>query len=79
MAVTVWSCLGALVVIDNAIAQIDGEEYPAFLFEPRKAGDPLVFKPEFDGLFDPQFITDIMIAVLIKTRGRGIHHAHRAV
>jgi prostaglandin-endoperoxide synthase 2 len=41
---------------------IDGEEYPAFLFRPRQAGGPLVFKEEFDGLFDPAFITDAILA-----------------
>ena len=41
---------------------IDGEEYPAFLFQPRQAGGPLVFKAEFDGLFDPAFITDVILA-----------------
>jgi prostaglandin-endoperoxide synthase 2 len=40
---------------------IDGEEYPPFLFEPRNAGDPLVFKPEFEGLHDPAFITDVIL------------------
>lgn len=40
---------------------IDGEEYPAFLFEPRTAGDPLVFKAEFEGLHDPGFITDVIL------------------
>ncbi|GAB2992040.1 hypothetical protein GCM10023080_067350 [Streptomyces pseudoechinosporeus] len=40
---------------------IAGEEYPAFLFEPRKAGGPLVFKTEFEGLHDPAFITDVIL------------------
>jgi prostaglandin-endoperoxide synthase 2 len=40
---------------------IDGEEYPPFLFQPRNAGDPLVFKSEFDGLHDPAFITDVIL------------------
>jgi prostaglandin-endoperoxide synthase 2 len=40
---------------------IDGEEYPAFLFEPRSPGDPLVFKPEFEGLHDPRFIVDVIL------------------
>ncbi|HEY6887014.1 MAG TPA: peroxidase family protein [Solirubrobacter sp.] len=40
---------------------IDGEEYPAFLFEPREPGGPLVFKPEFVGLHDPHFITDVIL------------------
>src|SRR5262249_5887783 len=40
---------------------IDGEEYPEFLFEPRKKGGPLVFKKEFEGLFDPAFITDTIL------------------
>lgn len=37
--------------------QIDGEEYPEYLFQPRAAGGPLVFKPEFVGLHDEKFIT----------------------
>jgi prostaglandin-endoperoxide synthase 2 len=40
---------------------IKGEEYPEFLFAPRNPGDPAVFKPEFDGLFDPAFITDVIL------------------
>jgi prostaglandin-endoperoxide synthase 2 len=40
---------------------INGEEYPAFLFKRRKAGGPLVFKPEFKGLHDPAFITDVIL------------------
>ena len=41
---------------------IDGQEYPVFLFQPREPGAPLVFKPEFDGLFDAAFITDMILA-----------------
>jgi prostaglandin-endoperoxide synthase 2 len=40
---------------------IDGEEYPEFLFAPREAGQQAVFKPEFEGLFDPAFITDVIL------------------
>jgi prostaglandin-endoperoxide synthase 2 len=40
---------------------INDEEYPEFLFAPREAGGPLVFKPEFEGLFDPAFITDVIL------------------
>jgi prostaglandin-endoperoxide synthase 2 len=40
---------------------IDGEEYPEFLFAPRKAGDPLVFRAEFEELHDPGFITDVIL------------------
>ena len=40
---------------------IDGEEFPAFLFQPRASGGPLVFKAEFEGLFDPAFITDVIL------------------
>jgi prostaglandin-endoperoxide synthase 2 len=40
---------------------IGGEEYPAFLFQPRNAGDPLVIKPEFEGLHDPEFIVDVIL------------------
>jgi len=41
---------------------INGEEYPEYLFEPRTgAGEALRFKPEFDGLFDPTFITDVIL------------------
>src|SRR5439155_21892380 len=27
----------------------------------RQAGEPAAFKPEFDGLFDPAFITDVIL------------------
>ncbi len=40
---------------------IDGAEYPVFLFQPRKPGAPLVFKPEFDGLFDERFVIDTIL------------------
>jgi prostaglandin-endoperoxide synthase 2 len=40
---------------------IKGEEYPEFLFAPRKAGQPAEFKPEFEGLFEPAFITDVIL------------------
>jgi prostaglandin-endoperoxide synthase 2 len=40
---------------------IEGEEYPEFLFARREVGQPAVFKPEFEGLFDPAFITDVIL------------------
>lgn len=40
---------------------IKGEEYPEFLFAPRQTGQPAVFKAEFQGLFDPAFITDVIL------------------
>jgi prostaglandin-endoperoxide synthase 2 len=40
---------------------IKGEEYPEFLFAPREASQPAVFKPEFEGLFEPAFITDVIL------------------
>jgi prostaglandin-endoperoxide synthase 2 len=41
---------------------IAGEQYPEFLFEPRKhAADQLVFKQHFAGLFDQAFITDTIL------------------
>jgi prostaglandin-endoperoxide synthase 2 len=40
---------------------IDGEQYPVFLFQPRKHGGPLKFKPEFKGLFDERFIIDTLL------------------
>lgn len=40
---------------------IDGAEYPVFLFKPRKPGAPLAFKPEFDGLFDERFVIDTIL------------------
>lgn len=40
---------------------IDGEEYPEFLFQPRDPGGPLVFRPEFEGLHDPAWITDVIL------------------
>lgn len=46
-------CLKSQVIAD--------EEYPAFLFEPRQVGGPLVFKAEFEGLHDPAFITEVLL------------------
>jgi prostaglandin-endoperoxide synthase 2 len=40
---------------------IKGEAYPEFLFAPRQPGQPAVFKPEFEGLFDQVFITDVIL------------------
>ncbi len=40
---------------------INGEEYPEFLFAPREMGQPAVFKAEFEGLFEPAFITDVIL------------------
>jgi prostaglandin-endoperoxide synthase 2 len=40
---------------------IEGEEYPEFLFAARPTGQPPVFKPEFEGLFDQAFITDVIL------------------
>jgi prostaglandin-endoperoxide synthase 2 len=40
---------------------IEGEEYPVFLFAAREMGQPAVFKPEFQGLFDQAFITDVIL------------------
>jgi prostaglandin-endoperoxide synthase 2 len=41
---------------------INGEEYPAFLFESRaKKSDPFVVKPEFDGLFDPDYLMNTIL------------------
>jgi prostaglandin-endoperoxide synthase 2 len=40
---------------------IEGEEYPEFLFAPREPGQPAAFKPGFEGLFDPAFITDVIL------------------
>lgn len=40
---------------------IDGEEYPVFLFQPRQAGEPCVLKPEFEGLFDPAFLNEVIL------------------
>lgn len=42
--------------------KITGQEYPEFLFAPRKeVGRPAVFKQEFEGLFDQSFITDVIL------------------
>ena len=41
---------------------IDGAEFPQFLFCPRESADPaepLVIKPEFEGLHDPDFLARI--------------------
>ncbi|MEA2213266.1 MAG: prostaglandin-endoperoxide synthase 2 [Solirubrobacteraceae bacterium] len=40
---------------------IKGDEYPEFLFASRATGQPPVFRPEFEGLFDPTFITDVIL------------------
>ena len=40
---------------------IDGEEFPVFLFQERAPGEPLAFKPEFDGLFDERFVIDTIL------------------
>ena len=40
---------------------IDGEEFPVFLFQERSPGEPLAFKPEFDGLFDERFVIDTIL------------------
>ena len=40
---------------------IHGEEFPVFLFEERDPGAPLVFKPEFHGLFDERFVIDTIL------------------
>jgi prostaglandin-endoperoxide synthase 2 len=42
--------------------QIDGSEYPAFLFEPRQPGEPLRVKAEFAGLHDDRFLIDVILA-----------------
>ncbi|MFI0445505.1 peroxidase family protein [Actinomadura sp. 6N118] len=41
--------------------QINGAEYPVYLFTPRGPGQPLVFKPEFEGLHDKEFITEVIL------------------
>lgn len=41
---------------------ITNEEYPAYLFEPRGPGGPLIIKDEFDGLHDSDFITKVILA-----------------
>jgi prostaglandin-endoperoxide synthase 2 len=40
---------------------IDGEEFPVFLFQPREPGEPLSFKPEFEGLYDERFVIDTIL------------------
>lgn len=41
--------------------RIGGEEFPVFLFEPRRPGEPLVVKPEFCGLHDETFLIDVIL------------------
>ncbi len=41
--------------------QIDGEEFPVFLFEPRQPGASLVVKPEFQGLHDEEFLINTIL------------------
>ncbi|SDJ10186.1 prostaglandin-endoperoxide synthase 2 [Frankineae bacterium MT45] len=40
---------------------IDGEEYPQFYFQPREPGADLVVKPEFVGLFDENFVLNVIL------------------
>ncbi len=40
---------------------IDGEEFPVFLFQERAPGEPVAFKPEFQGLFDERFVIDTIL------------------
>ena len=40
---------------------IEGEEFPVFLLQERNPGEPLAFKPEFDGLFDERFVIDTIL------------------
>ncbi|HSP36828.1 MAG TPA: peroxidase family protein [Frankiaceae bacterium] len=41
--------------------QIDGAEFPVYLFEPRQPGEPLTVKPEFEGLHDDRFLIDVIL------------------
>ena len=41
--------------------QIDGEEFPVFLFQERAPGGALKFKPEFEGLYDERFVIDTIL------------------
>lgn len=41
--------------------QIDGEEFPVFLFQERAPGEPLKFKAEFEGLYDERFVIDTIL------------------
>ncbi|WP_454198292.1 peroxidase family protein [Nocardia sp. Marseille-Q1738] len=41
--------------------QINGEEFPVFLFERRQPGGPLVVKPEFRGLHDEEFLIKFIL------------------
>lgn len=40
---------------------INGQEFPVFLFKPRPAGGPLVVKPEFRGLHDETYLIDTIL------------------
>ncbi len=40
---------------------IDGEEFPVFLFQERRPGEPVSFKPEFHGLYDERFVIDTIL------------------
>jgi prostaglandin-endoperoxide synthase 2 len=40
---------------------IGSEEFPVFLFQERKPGEPLSFKPEFHGLYDERFVIDTIL------------------
>ena len=40
---------------------IEGEEFPVFLFQERNPGEPVAFKPEFQGLFDERFVIDTIL------------------
>ena len=41
--------------------QIDGEEFPVFLFQERRPGEALKFKAEFEGLYDERFVIDTIL------------------
>jgi prostaglandin-endoperoxide synthase 2 len=49
--------------------QIDGAEFPVFLFAPRAPGEPLTVKPEFVGLHNERFLIDVILG--------GASDAHR--
>jgi prostaglandin-endoperoxide synthase 2 len=63
---------------------IGGEEFPEFLFSPEQPGQPPAFKTEFDGLFDPAFITDVILRGAPESQTRtffavGLEHGNSTI
>ncbi len=63
---------------------VDGEEFPAFLFEPRAPGERPVFKAEFKGLHEEEFLIDTILADVADERkdsvfAVGLEHGNSSI